>query len=395
MTNKNSLPTGPTLCNDAAATWLGRIWSPQHGGPRVVSIREDLVVDITHAQAPTVRDVCERNDIADYIRNRALVAESVGTIERIFNNSNANKRDPQFPWLLAPNDLQAVKAVGVTFVVSLLERVIEERANGEPARASALRKEIQEVIGSSLADLQPGSEQAQQLKKALVAKGMWSQYLEVGIGPDPEVFTKGQPLSAVGAGDWIGIHKMSTWNNPEPEVVLAVNSAGKIIGATLGNDVNLRDVEGRSALLLGKAKDNNASCAIGPMIRIFDGSFSLDDVRQMEVELTVLGDDGYRLDGVSSMSRISRDPTQLVEATMGAHHQYPDGLVLFLGTMFAPSQDRDAPGQGFTHHVGDAVRISAAQIGSILNEVHLSDDCPAWTWGISKQMRYLGAQGLI
>jgi fumarylacetoacetate (FAA) hydrolase family protein len=354
-----------------------------------------MVVDITHVKAPTVRDVCEREDTVDYIKNRAFTAEIIGTIENVFGNSNANKRDTQFPWLIAPNDLQAVKAVGVTFVVSLLERVIEERANGEPARASALRKEIQEVIGSSLADLQPGSEQALQLKKALIAKGMWSQYLEVGIGPDPEVFTKGQPLSSVGAGDWIGIHKMSTWNNPEPEVVLTVNSVGKIVGATLGNDVNLRDVEGRSALLLGKAKDNNASCAIGPMIRVFDDGFSLDDVRQMEVELTVLGDDGYRLDGISSMSRISRDPTQLVEATMGAHHQYPDGLVLFLGTMFAPSQDRDAPGQGFTHHVGDSVRISAAQIGSILNEVHLSDECPAWTWGISRQMRYLSSHGLI
>jgi fumarylacetoacetate (FAA) hydrolase family protein len=358
-------------------------------------VRDGLLVDITHPEAPTVRDICERDDMALYIQNRARDAQSVGTVVQVFGNSNANTRDIQRPWLIAPNDLQAVKAVGVTFVVSLLERVIEERANGEPARAMALRQEIQDVIGSGLADLQPGSEQALQLKKTLIAKGMWSQYLEVGIGPDPEVFTKGQPLSSVGAGDWIGIHRMSTWNNPEPEVVLAVNSRGSIVGATLGNDVNLRDVEGRSALLLGKAKDNNASCAIGPLIRVFDQGFSLEDVRHMEVELTVLGADGYRLDGISSMTRISRDPLQLVEATMGAHHQYPDGLVLFLGTMFAPSQDRDTPGQGFTHHVGDAVRISSAHIGSILNEVHFSSDCPPWTWGMSQQMRYLSAQGLI
>src|SRR5690606_27366505 len=105
--------------------------------------------------------------------------------------------------------------------------------------------------------------------------GVWSQYLEVAIGKDAEIFTKTQPMASVGFGAQIGIHPESHWNNPEPEVVLAVARTGKIRGATLGNDVNLRDYEGRSALLLGEAKDQNASCAIGPFIRLFDETFSL------------------------------------------------------------------------------------------------------------------------
>jgi fumarylacetoacetate (FAA) hydrolase family protein len=299
------------------------------------------------------------------------------------------------PWLLAPIDLQAVKASGVTFVVSLLERVIEEQAKGSPEKAASIRNDIHALIGHDLSKLVPGSPQAMQIKQALIAKGVWSQYLEVGIGPDAEIFTKSQPMSAVGPGADIGILSTSTWNNPEPEIAVVVASTGRIVGATLGNDVNLRDVEGRSALLLGKAKDNNASCALGPFIRLFGDGFTLDDVKQAEIRLTVDGPEGYRLEGASSMSQISRSPESLVNAAMGVNHQYPDGFVLFLGTMFAPIQDRDVAGQGFTHKIDDLVSIESTFLGRLVNRVRHCDDCPPWVFGASHLMRSLASRKLL
>ena len=296
---------------------------------------------------------------------------------------------------LAPCDLQSVKACGVTFASSMVERVIEEQAAGDPLKAQEIRSRIGARIGDSLSNIVPGSAEAAAVKEALIEEGLWSQYLEVGIGPDAEVFSKAQILSSVGPGAEVGLHPISKWNNPEPEVVLAVSSKGKIIGATLGNDVNLRDVEGRSALLLSKAKDNNASCAIGPMIRLFDDSFTLDDVRNAELDLTVTGEDGFVLNGHSSMKKISRDPEDLVAQTIGRHHQYPDGFMLFLGTLFAPTQDRDHPGEGFTHKLGDVVDISTPMLGTLTNTVQLSTDCVEWTFGISHLMRNLAQRDLI
>jgi fumarylacetoacetate (FAA) hydrolase family protein len=296
---------------------------------------------------------------------------------------------------LAPADLQAIKACGVTFAQSMIERVIEEKAAGNPDRAASIRERVSTLIGGSLTNIKAGSPEAATVKQALIEEGIWSQYLEVGIGPDAEVFTKSPVLSSVGWGSDVGLHPISTWNNPEPEIVLAVNSRGEIKGATLGNDVNLRDVEGRSALLLGKAKDNNASCSIGPFIRLFDASYSLDDVRKAELDLKVTGTDGFVLHGKSSMSQISRDPTDLVKQTVGAHHQYPDGFMLFLGTLFAPTQDRDAKNQGFTHKIGDVVEISSAGLGALVNTVRLSTECPPWTFGISSLMGNLAKRGLL
>ncbi|MFC3124106.1 fumarylacetoacetate hydrolase family protein [Pseudoroseomonas globiformis] len=296
---------------------------------------------------------------------------------------------------LAPFDLQALKACGVTYARSMLERVIEERCRGDASQAETIRAEIRGIIGDDLASLVPGSKEAAALKQNLVERGWWSQYLEVGIGPDAEVFTKGQPLSAVGTGAKIGVHPSSAWNNPEPEVVLAVSGQGEIVGAALGNDVNLRDVEGRSALLLGKAKDNNAACAIGPAIRLFDEGFTLEDIRQAEIALRITGTDGFSLEEAGMVGIISRDPTDLVGQMINPHHQYPDGAALFLGTPFSPSKDRDKPGMGFTHHVGDTVRIASRRLGALENTVDRTDACPPWRFGITALMHNLAKRGYL
>jgi fumarylacetoacetate (FAA) hydrolase family protein len=380
---------------DAAASgglFVGRAWNPDVAGPSIVTLRDGSLVDITSAEAPTLSALLERADAADFVRTAS--GKALGTLEAIAANSTG-KPDTSKAYLLAPADLQAVKACGVTFAQSMIERVIEEKAAGNPDRAASIRERVSTLIGGSLTNIKAGSPEAAEVKKALIEEGIWSQYLEVGIGPDAEVFTKSPVLSSVGWGSDVGLHPISTWNNPEPEIVLAVNSRGEIKGATLGNDVNLRDVEGRSALLLGKAKDNNASCSIGPFIRLFDQSYSLDDVRKAELDLKVTGQDGFVLHGKSSMSQISRDPTDLVKQTVGSHHQYPDGFMLFLGTLFAPTQDRDAKNQGFTHEVGDVVEISSAGLGALVNTVRLSTECPPWTFGISALMSNLAKRGLL
>jgi len=382
-----------TLPKDAAdAALASRIWRPDVGGPSIVALREGAVVDISTA-FPTMRDLCEADDPAAALR--AAEGETIGDIGPILANTPPERRDPGSPWLLAPLDLQAIKAAGVTFAVSMIERVIEERARGNPAAAAAIRAEVQRLVGDDLGKLKPGSAEAMALKDVLVAQGAWSQYLEVGIGPDAEIFTKAPPMAAVGTGVEAGIHPKSAWNNPEPEIVLVVASSGTIVGATLGNDVNLRDVEGRSALLLGKAKDNNASCAIGPFIRFFDAGFTLDHVRQAVVSLTVEGTDGFRLEGGSSIARISRDPTDLAAQMLNANHQYPDGAALFLGTMFAPVADRDTPGGGFTHKVGDIVTVATPTLGRLVNRMAYTDACAPWTFGTAALMRNLAGRGLL
>lgn len=372
---------------------VGRARLAGHDHPRIVTVRGDQLVDITSAGRATVRDIAEAGNAADYVRSQT--GQVLGSVEAIMANSAANAPDASLPVLLSPIDLQAIKASGVTFVVSLLERVIEEQARGDKSRADALRGEILGLIGTDLSELVPGSETAAKVKAALIEKGVWSQYLEVGIGPDAEIFTKGQPMSSVGYGAEVGLHPISSWNNPEPEVALLVTSKGEIVGATLGNDVNLRDVEGRSALLLGKAKDNNASASLGPFVRLFDGDFTLETIKQAEIALRVEGEDGFVLDGHSSMSQISRTPESLVAATIGGHHQYPDGLVLYLGTMFAPVQDRGGAGKGFTHKIGDVVSISTSSLGTLSNRVNLSTKCPPWTYGSSHLLRDLAKANLL
>ncbi len=385
-------PTSTLPADGTAGTLVGRVWRPELSGPSVVAIRADGVYDISRSFS-TMRDLCEAPDPAAGVAGAQ--ADRVGDLAALLANTVESKRDTSKPWLLAPVDLQAVKAAGVTFAISLLERVIEEQARGVPARAAQARADVEAALGGSVEKIKPGSPQAAELKKVLQEKGLWSQYLEVGIGPDAEIFTKSQVMAAVGTGMSIGVLKSSTWNNPEPEVVVVATSKGKIVGATLGNDVNLRDVEGRSALLLSKAKDNNASTAIGPFVRLFDKTFSLDDVRRTTVTLSVKGTDGFVLEGSSDVGKISRDPEELVGQMIGRHHQYPDGAVLYLGTMFAPVKDRDAPGMGFTHHPGDVVTIAADKLGALTNVVTTSDQAPEWTFGVGDLMRNLAKRGLL
>ena len=375
------------------AMLVGRAWVPgDHPGPSPVIIRGADVLDISDT-FPTMSELFNTESIENKMDD--LNGTKIGVIGSLLENSAWHSRDKKHPYLLAPVDLQAVKACGVTFAQSMLERVIEERAKGDPSAAQGIRNDIQKVIGLDLESIIPGSSEAEQLKEVLIKKDMWSQYLEVGIGPDAEVFTKAQPMSVMGIGAQIGILEKSEWNNPEPEITLAVNARGKILGATLGNDVNLRDIEGRSALLLGKAKDNNASAAIGPFIRLFDENFSLDDVRMAELSLTVRGLDQFTLHGRSSMSKISRDVADLVDETIGRHHQYPDGFCLMTGTLFAPSEDRDKIGGGFTHKVGDLVQISTPTLGALVNEVELSENIEPWEFGAGALMKNLAARGLL
>jgi fumarylacetoacetate (FAA) hydrolase family protein len=361
-------------------------------GPTLVQVRADGVHDLSRL-APTCSELLELPDPAAAVR--AHDGSRIGSTREALANSSCDARVEDTPFFLAPCDLQAIKAAGVTFVASMLERVIEEQARGDASRAESVRQAVIAVIGDNLGAVKPGSPEAARLKDILIAQGMWSQYLEVGIGPDAEVFTKSQPMSAVGTGSEVGIHPKSEWNNPEPEIVLAVNSRGRVVGAALGNDVNLRDFEGRSALLLGKAKDNNASCAIGPFIRLFDATFGIADVRGCELSMRVEGPDGFVMDGASSLAKISRDPLDLVSQAIGPNHQYPDGFMLFLGTMFAPTQDRHGPGQGFTHVVGDVVTVATPRLGTLANRVNTSDRVAPWTYGTRSLMRDLARRGLL
>ncbi len=389
--------------NASSALLIGRAWRPgpaggRDGGPSIVAVHDDHVIDITSQIAATCSDLLNQPDPVAHVRHALAAATSpdnLGPVTALAANSVPERRDPEKPYLLAPVDLQAVKACGVTFAASMLERVIEERAGGDPAAADDIRRTLVAEVGSDLSAVDPGSASAERLKHSLQERNLWSQYLEVGIGPYAEVFTKSQPLSAVGAGADIGLHPESGWNNPEPEIALAVNRRGEIVGATLGNDVNLRDFEGRSALLLGKAKDNNGSCALGPFIRLFCDGYGLDDVRGADIALHVAGDDGFTLDATSSMNQISRDPADLVAQTIGDHHQYPDGLALFLGTMFAPTKDRDAPGLGFTHKIGDVVTIATPTLGQLRNRVDLSTKIAPWEFGTSDLFRNLARRGFL
>ncbi|HEX9557105.1 MAG TPA: fumarylacetoacetate hydrolase family protein [Reyranella sp.] len=374
--------TSDILPDDGTAgTLVGRVWRRgKPSGPSVVAVRADGLFDIT-ATTPTVADLCNAPDPAALVRG--TTGDRLGTLKDHLGD------------LLAPIDLQAIKAAGVTFAVSLLERLIEEHAKGDPGRAEQVRKELNQIIGADVTAIKPGSPEAEALKRTLLARGAWSPYLEVGIGPYAEIFTKAPPMAAVGYGAEIGIRADSDWNNPEPEVTLIVNARAEIVGATLGNDVNLRDIEGRSALLLGQAKDNNASCAIGPFIRLFDATFTLDDVRKAKVALEVSGPDQFRLHGASDLSKISRDPTELVAHAMGSTHQYPDGMALMTGTLFAPTEPRRPGGTGFTHMVGDQVSIRSPKLGTLTNRVNHCDKIPPWTFGVAALMRNLAARGLL
>lgn len=365
------------------ALLVGRIGTAD--GPSPVIVRDGRLIDIS-ATVPTTAEALMMAHPAE------IQGLDMGPIEEL-EFATAWSDDPGME-LLSPLDLQCIKASGVTFAVSALERVIEEQARGDAEAANAIREGLKARIGGDLKALKPGSSEAEAVKAALIADGLWSQYLEVAIGPYAEIFTKAPVLASVGWGAVVGVRADSAWNNPEPEMVVVCGPDGRPVGASLGNDVNLRDIEGRSALLLGKAKDNTASAAVGPFIRLFDDDFSMDDVRSARVGLSVDGEDGFRLEGESSMSLISRDPEDLIAQTLSSH-QYPDGFALYLGTMFAPVDDREAEGKGFTHKVGDRVRVSSERLGVLENIVATCEHAPPWTMGVGQLMRNLATRGLL
>ena len=385
LTRENTLPS-----EGLVGTFIGRAWTAGGiPGPTPVLVAPDGVFSLA-AAAPTVSALLELTDPAEAARR--CTGERLGDVTTLLENTPFDRRAPGRPWLLAPADLQAVKACGVTFLKSMLERVVESLATGDPDAALSTRATLEAEVGESLSRVRPGSPEAARVKEVLVSRGLWSPFMEVGIGPDAEIFTKTQPMSTVGTGDEVGILPTSTWNNPEPEVVLAINSRGRIVGATIGNDVNIRDMVGRSTLLACRAKDNRASCAVGPFIRLFDATFTLDDVRRMILRMTIEGDDGFALTGTHSMADISRDVLDLAAQTVGPHNQYPDGVLLFTGTSIAPSEDREGPGKGFTHHIGDIVTISSPQLGSLINRVNHTDRIPPWTLGAGKLLEILTAR---
>ncbi|SEB54649.1 Fumarylacetoacetate (FAA) hydrolase family protein [Paramicrobacterium humi] len=382
----NAPASSQVLPADAAAALLvGRVWDAATGGPRPVRVDGEDVYDLFPV-APTVAALLERPDpVADLL---AVTGSPRWQLSELLAATFAE--DQHRSQLLTPVDLQVVKACGVTFVDSMIERVIEERCAGDPTRAASIRQSLTTVLSAEIGDIEPGTVEADRVKHVLLKEGLWSQYLEVGLGPDPEVFTKAPVLASVGTGARIGVASFSDWNNPEPELVLIADSRGQARGCTLGNDVNLRDVEGRSALLLGMAKDNNASSAIGPFIRLFHDSFALEDAREERLQLRVTGAaDGYELVGENNVARLSRSFERLLSATHGDHHQYPDGFALYTGTLFAPVQDRGAPGEGFTHRLGDQVNISSEHLGALINEVGAAEQLPRWEFGIRSLMDYL------
>lgn len=386
MAYLHALSSNVVLPVDAPnALLVGRVWSNAAAGPSPVLFSDGHLLDLSPL-APTLSALLEIDGLVEKLSTTSSFAD-LGSLDDYLSGKAGE--------LLAPADLQAIKAAGVTFADSMLERVIEEQAKGDPLRAQEIRGRLAPVLGDNLKGLVAGSEKAAEVKRLLQDMGLWSQYLEVGIGPDAEIFTKAQPMSSVGCGADVGIHPKSDWNNPEPEVVLAITSKGEIIGATLGNDVNLRDFEGRSALLLSKAKDNNASCSIGPFIRLFDGKFTIDDIKSAEISLSVKGEDGFEMTGVSPLKAISRTPENLTSQLLNRNHQYPDGALFFLGTMFAPVKDRRGKGLGFTHEIGDIVEISSPKLGRLVNRVEHSDTCPEWTFGITALMKNLAKRGLL
>lgn len=393
MTSTSRLSAAGCVPRDTTALLIGRAWIPAEEGPSVIAVRGDEAVDLTRTY-PTVShlvNVATPGELRAAIKGAPVVA----SVDALVSNSVEGARDASRPWLLAPCDLQAVKASGVTFVASLLERVIEERARGNPALADSARRAIQAIVGPDLRGVRPGSPESARIKDVLLGREMWSQYLEVGIGPDAELFTKCPPMAAVGLGARVGVHPASIWSNPEPELVLVINSAGAIAGVTLGNDVNLRDVEGRSALLLGRAKDNNASCAVGPFVRMLDDGFTLDAARRLTFHTTVEGLDGFHVSHTTHVKEISRDLADLAGQAHSRYHRYPDGVLLFIGTMFAPVDDRGAPGSGFTHKTGDVVSIAAPELGALVNEVVPCDQAEPWSFGTGALMVNLARRGLL
>jgi len=372
-----------------AGTLVGRALFPGvFPGPCVVAIREDGVHNIS-GTVPTMAQLLNAPNPLATLQRALRNCVYLGPLESLLENSTPSTHDPLKPYLLTPIDLQAVKAVGLTFVNGLLQRFADD--NGGAATVAKMEK----AAGVALGKILPGSEEAARLRTALMEDGLWNDTLEVGFGPDVELFTKAQPLSAVGTGAEIAVLPTSKQTFAEPEVVLMLNADGKICGATLGCDMTARDVEARSLLLLGRAKDQNATCAVGPFIRLFDQTFSLPNVQGMNLTYAFEGADDAVFTDTGSMDQIGRGLITLARQVVNEHHGYPDGVALFTGCMFKAPSSRGASDTPFTHQVGDVVIIKASPLGTLINRVNTTDKVRPWSFGMSDLMANLANRQLL
>jgi len=200
----------------------------------------------------------------------------------------------------------------------------------------------------------------QRSKKARMEESDFSAtaYDRVYDAPRPEIFFKSLPEKVAGPGDPVGIRKDASWNVPEPELALVINSVGRIVGFTIGNDMSSRDIEGENLLYLPQAKVYDRSCAIGPVILV---GTTESEIRECVISMTIHRDEACVFQGETSLNHIKR-PFEELAGYLCRSQSFPTGAILLTGTGVVP-------GDHFTLHAGDLIRIDVTGIGRLENHV--------------------------